>query len=319
LHKRLVEVMKTHGTTPTEVLFPSLEAFEQNYEAPHEVYHDPIDGGIKRRQRFYRIILILTALAALYQVFFQGALVLGTVISLVIGVVMGTLFFSRMTQLSWDDERGLVVPKMDIAAVVILLVYIAFVVIGDAPLLSNNVQPGTVNAATSSLVAGIMIAQIASLRRKTRDIIGPSESEQRVYSSSVDIDATAEQIWDIVTDFESYQTWNPLLTNVVGELVVDGELTVSPAFIPTDVKATVTKVDKPHHFEWEDHVPLNLLTPVFSVQLLPLDENRTRVIISESFTGPLVSVLGRRLDRQMPPLYDAMGEALAQQIQQKKV
>jgi hypothetical protein len=83
------------------------------------------------------------------------------------------------------------------------------------------------------------------------------------------------------------------------------------------ISATVTAVDKPNRFEWEDHVPGNLLTPVFSVRLLPLPETRTRVIIAESFTGPLLPILGRRLDQQMPPLYAAMGEALAQQVKQR--
>ncbi|NJL56674.1 hypothetical protein HC928_17065 [bacterium] len=76
--------------------------------------------------------------------------------------------------------------------------------------------------------------------------------------------------------------------------------------------------DKPFRFVWEDHVPLNVLTPVFSVHLLPLAGNRTRVIIAESFTGPLLPVLGRLLDRQMPQRYEAMGKALARRMDEIK-
>lgn len=318
LHNRLLEVMEKHGTTPPEILFPTTDAYDQGYAVPGDVRHDPIDGGIKRRQRLYQLILVVTALAALYQVFFQGAMVLGTLLALVIGVLMGTIFFSRMTLISWDDDSGLVVPSMDIASVVILLIYVLVVVIGDAPILSRSVEAGTVNAATSSLVAGIMLGQLRSLRRKIRGILGPLDSDQRAYSALVDIDVPAEDVWDVVTDFKSYPAWNPLLTNVEGDLVAGGELRVQAAFSPRAVRATVTLVDKPHNLEWEDHVPLNVITPVFSVHLLPLGENRTRVIIAESFTGPLVPILGRRLDRQMPPLYEAMAEALAQQVQQRK-
>jgi hypothetical protein len=125
-------------------------------------------------------------------------------------------------------------------------------------------------------------------------------------------------VWDVVTDFESYLTWNPLLTDVQGKLVVGGDLRVRAAFAPIAVRATVTAVDKPNRFEWEDRVPLNLLTPVFSVHLLPLPDNRTRVAITETFTGPLLRLAGRRLDRQMPPLYDAMAEALAQQVKRHR-
>lgn len=314
LHNRLIEVMQTHGTTPPEVQFPTTDAYDQGYAVPSEVGHNMIHGGIKRRQQFFTLVLVVTALAALYHLFFQGALVLGTVAALVTGLVLGHLLFQRITQISWDDEKGMIVPRMDFAGALILLVYVVFVVIGDAPFLTRLVDASTVNAATSSFVAGIMIGQLHSLRRKIRDILGPSESSGHAYSTRIDIDAPAEQVWDVLTDFKAYRAWNPLLSNVEGELVVGGKLRVRPAFTPTAVQATVTASDKPNHFEWEDHVPLNLLTPVFSVHLLSLSEQRTRVVIAEAFTGPLLPILGRRLDRQMPPLYEAMGKALAQQV-----
>jgi len=211
----------------------------------------------------------------------------------------------------------MIVPRMDIAGAAILLFYIVVVLIGDSPFISSLVSANTVNAATASFVTGIMVGQLGALQRKIHNILGPSHSSQRAYSSRVDIDASADQVWDVLTDFASYHKWNPLLSNVEGKLVVGGKLRVHTTFIPIPLSATVKEADKPNHFEWEDHVPLNLLTPVFSVHLLPLSENRTRVIIAESFTGPLLPFVGGRLDKQMPPLYEAMGKALAQQVEEK--
>ena len=314
LHNRLLSVMQTHGTTPPEVLFPTTAAYDQGYTVPGKVSHNMIHSGIKRREQFFTLILVLASLSALYHLFFQGALVLGTVAALATGLLLGHLLFQRITQLAWDDDQGMIVPRMDFAGALILLVYVVFVVIGDAPFITRLVDASTVNAATASFVAGIMFGQLSSLRRKIQEILGPDESEQRAYSARVDIDASAAQVWDVLTDFAAYKSWNPLLRNVEGDLVMGGSLRVQTTFIPMTLSATVTVVDKPNHFAWEDHVPLNLLTPVFSVHLLPLSENRTRVIIAESFTGPLLPILGRRLDRQMPPLYEAMGKALAQQV-----
>ncbi|NJL56673.1 hypothetical protein HC928_17060 [bacterium] len=136
-----------------------------------EVSHNPISVGIKRRQQFYMLILVLTTLSALYQVFYQRAHLLGTVGALVIGVVVGNYFFSRMTQLSWDEDSGRIVPSMDIASVVILLLYVGFVVIGDAPIITWPIEAGTKAAAAASFIAGIMIGQLHSLRRRIRDIL----------------------------------------------------------------------------------------------------------------------------------------------------
>jgi arylsulfatase A-like enzyme len=318
LHNRLLEVMQTHGTTPPEVQFPTTEAFEQAYEVPQEVYHDPIHSGIKQRQRIYAVIAALTSLAALYQLIFREPRLLPTVAVFTAGVLLGLFFFSRINKLSWDNEQGQIVAGTDLASIMILLVYVGFIILGDTPLLQRIIEGGTIDAASFSLIAGIALGQIRGMRARIRDILGPDESSQRAYISQIDIDAPAEQVWSVVTDFESYKSWNPLLSEVEGELVVGGDLRVHAAFAPVPVPATVTVVDKPNRFEWEDHVPLNLLTPTFSVQLLPLPENRTRVIIAETFTGPLLPLLGRRLDKQMPPLYDAMAEALAQQVEGNK-
>ncbi|NJL57304.1 SRPBCC domain-containing protein [bacterium] len=277
-----------------------------------------IDVGIRRRQQVFTLVFWVTALSALYHVFFQDAQVLGTLASLGVGIVLGHLLFHRITNLAWDDDKGMVVPKMDLAGAVFLLLFVVVVLIGDAPFVTEFVDASTVSAAASSFAAGIMIGQLGSIQRKIHAIIGPAASQRRAYSSRVDIDAPADQVWQVVTDFASYKSWNPLLSNVKGDLVVGGKLRVHASFIPIPLNATVLTADKPHEFKWEDHVPFNLLTPVFSVHLLPLADDRTRVIIQESFSGPLLGMAGRRLDRQMPPLYDAMAKALAQQVEKNK-
>lgn len=317
LHNRLLAVMETHDTTPPEVAFPTTEAYDQGYTVPGAVAHNPIATSLKRRQQFFKLVLVVTALAAAYHVVFEGALVLGTAAALGVGLLVGLLLFHHTTKISWDEDKGLVVPRLDFAGAVILLLYVVLVIIGGAPFISRLVDPSTVHAANASLITGVMIGNLHTLRRKIRDILGPDEAEQRIFSTRVDIDAPAAQVWDVVTDFASYESWNPLLSNVEGQLVVGGKLRVHTTFAPTALPATVKVVKAPHQLEWEDHVPLNLLTPVFSVSLLPLTEDRTRVVIQESFTGPLLSVASRRLAKQMPPLYEAMGKALAQEVQKR--
>ncbi len=319
LHNRLLEVMETHGTSPEEIAFPTTEAYDQGYTVPGTVAHNPIPTSLTRREQFFTLVMVVTALAALYHVIFQGALLLGTIGALALGVLIGNTVFHRTTQLGWDDDHGRIVPRLDFTGAVILLLYVVFVIIGDSPFISSLVDPSTVNAANASFITGIMVGNLRGLRRRVDEIIGSDDARQQVYSARVDIDAPAEQVWDVVTDFAAYPSWNPLLTSVQGNLRMGGSLKVSTSFLPIPLRATVKVADKPHQFEWEDHVPLNLLTPVFSVNLVPLSENSTRVIIQESFTGPLLPIASRQLDRQMPPLYEAMAEALAKQVEKTKV
>ncbi len=317
LHNRLLEVMEIHGTNPPEIQFPSTEAYDQGYTAPEAVTHNPLTPGIKRRQQFFTLVVVLTAIIALYQIIFEGALLLGTLGALVGGIAVGYFFFSRSTVIGWDEDHGLVVPKMDIAGALILGLYVLLVFAADSPIIRRLADPSTINAASASFIGGVMFGQLRSLQHRVNMMIGAEEAS-KAYSATVDIDATPDQIWDVVTDFASYKSWNPLLSNVEGNLTVGSSLRVETTFIPMALPATVKIVRKPHHFEWEDHVPLGLLTPVFSVNLIPMTENRTRVVIAESFTGPLLPVAGGYLDGNMPPRYEAMAQALAKQVEKNK-
>ncbi|HVI77210.1 MAG TPA: SRPBCC domain-containing protein [Candidatus Acidoferrum sp.] len=44
--------------------------------------------------------------------------------------------------------------------------------------------------------------------------------------SQIDIDASAECVWDILTDFASYPQWNPFIRRIGGELKVGERLEV---------------------------------------------------------------------------------------------
>ncbi|NJL56675.1 sulfatase-like hydrolase/transferase [bacterium] len=72
-------------------------------------------------------------------------------------------------------------------------------------------------------------------KQMSHTVSGQDQSLKRTYSSRVDVDAPAEQVWDVLTDFASYHSWNPLLSNVAGNLVVGGDLRVHTTFCPSSI------------------------------------------------------------------------------------
>ena len=42
----------------------------------------------------------------------------------------------------------------------------------------------------------------------------------------IEINASAERVWRILTDFEAYPQWNPFIKEISGELTVGGTLSV---------------------------------------------------------------------------------------------
>ncbi|NJO06302.1 MAG: sulfatase-like hydrolase/transferase [Chloroflexaceae bacterium] len=332
LHNRLIEVMLENGTLPEETAWPTADDFKPvSRSSPAETglsenvpVNDLLPRGIKIRRWIYTIVLILMSLDALYQVTFAGADIVSTLVGLIAGGLLGTYVFSHLTKLSWDDDEGRIVSKMDLGGVLTLVGYITFVVVRDT-LLDRRFDGPTLDAVSASVVSGVMIGQLYSLRTNIRRILGLDNETHnlRRYEHHIDIDAPVETVWAVFTDFARFGEWNPLLTQVEvddgGELAIDTSLTLRATGIPGTVKATVTKVEPPFALGWVDHLPLKLLTPRFGIVLLPLEGERTRFIVKETFEGPLLPVVGWRLDSQMPPLYEAMGKALAQEVEKNKI
>jgi len=45
-------------------------------------------------------------------------------------------------------------------------------------------------------------------------------------ATTVEIDATPERVWKVLTDFGAYPEWNPFITRIAGPLQAGGQLDV---------------------------------------------------------------------------------------------
>src|SRR4051795_7694768 len=71
----------------------------------------------------------------------------------------------------------------------------------------------------------------------------PVTAEVRTF---VDIDATAERVWEVLTDLRAYAEWNPFITEAEGTIAAGERLSVSAppvnAFVPARLRPTVVEV-----------------------------------------------------------------------------
>lgn len=326
LHNRLIEVMQEQGTLPDEVKWPTADEYQPvrlvgAATSNASSSSDLIDRSIKVRRWVFFIIMLLTGYGAFSSIVFEGGGLISPLIGLIMGILFGIFIFSRISTISWDEDEGKVVSSMDLTGQIILVGYILFILVRTLP--ERPLDGPTLDATVSSVTAGIMVGQLYFIRDSIHRILGNDREERRFrrYEAQIDINAPVEDVWQVFTDFESFGSWNPLLTSVElengDELAENANLRLRVAGIPGKLKATVLEHNPPYSLRWLDHVPLNLMTPRFSVVMEPLDEERTRFTVIETFEGPLVSLLGGRLDRQMPPLYVAMGSALAHEVKQR--
>jgi hypothetical protein len=140
----------------------------------------------------------------------------------------------------------------------------------------------------------------------------------RELTSSIEIDASPERVWSVLTDFASYGEWNPFIRSIEGEPVVGSRLQVRiapPGGRAMTFKPTVTVVDPSLELRWLGRLLLpGLFDGEHRFRLEPLDGDRTRFVQSERFSGILVAFSGKGLAKTERG-FDAMNEALKLRVE----
>jgi hypothetical protein len=138
--------------------------------------------------------------------------------------------------------------------------------------------------------------------------------------NEIEIQATAEQVWQVMTDLEKYAEWNPLLYHGEGKVELGEIVTVAARTATKDMTfvCKVVTVDPLREFAWKFHVihPF-LFRGVHIFQIEPIDEHRVRFIDREQFEGPLLLMQAKDLTTNGLDAMVDMGEALKKRLEQK--
>jgi hypothetical protein len=138
--------------------------------------------------------------------------------------------------------------------------------------------------------------------------------------SEIEIQAAAERVWQILTDFPSFPQWNPFIRRASGAIVVGGrlEVTMQPSGARGMVfRPTVLRAEPNRELRWLGHLLIPGLFDgehVFTIE--PLAENRVRFTQREAFTGLLVALLARMLDTDTRRGFVEMNQALKARAEQ---
>lgn len=131
--------------------------------------------------------------------------------------------------------------------------------------------------------------------------------------TEIDIEATPEVVWQVLTDLDGYAEWNPFITSSVGELAI-GERLVNrlepPGGSAMTFKPQVTVVENGETFEWLGRLGFSGLFDGrhrFEVKASPAG---TKLTQSEAFDGLLVRFMRKSLDSKTKSGFEAMNVAL---------
>ena len=138
--------------------------------------------------------------------------------------------------------------------------------------------------------------------------------------SEIEIQATAERVWQLLTDFPSFPQWNPFIRKASGNIRVGErlEVNIQPSGASgMTFRPTVLKAEPNRELRWLGHLLISgLFDGEHSFSIEPLGESRVRFTQREVFTGLLVPLFARGLDTDTRRGFEEMNLALKTRAEQ---
>jgi hypothetical protein len=137
--------------------------------------------------------------------------------------------------------------------------------------------------------------------------------------TEIEIEASAERVWGLLTDFASYPQWNPFIRSISGQPAPGERLEVRiepPGGRGMTFKPKVLNAEPNRELRWLGHL---LVPGVFdgehSLAIQPLGEARVRFVQREAFRGLLVPLFARSLDNNTQRGFEEMNRALKERAE----
>ncbi len=131
--------------------------------------------------------------------------------------------------------------------------------------------------------------------------------------TEVEVQASSEKVWQILTNLEEYSQWNPFIHQAIGTAKMGEkvDITFRSGSKEMTLHCTVIKVEPNRELRWKYHVILPaLFSGEHSFVIEPIDNNRVRFIDREIFNGLLVSSQAKDIDTNSKHGFEAMDKAL---------
>ena len=138
--------------------------------------------------------------------------------------------------------------------------------------------------------------------------------------NSIEIEASPERVWQVLTDFEQYPQWNPFMRRIIGSVEEGSRLEVTMGASGKNAmtfRPVLLKVRVNQEMRWLGRL---LLPKIFdgehSFVLEPIDQNRVRFTQSEKFSGLLLPIFARSMDADTQRGFAEMNKALKTRAEQ---
>ena len=132
--------------------------------------------------------------------------------------------------------------------------------------------------------------------------------------SEIEINSYPESVWKILTDFATYDQWNPFINQIIGLPTEGSKIDIyieTPSGKNRKYSPRITKVEEGRELRWFGKSSLpGFLNAEHIFTIEELHPESVRFIQREVFDGLLTRLFGKGLDKDVMQGFQDMNEAL---------
>lgn len=132
--------------------------------------------------------------------------------------------------------------------------------------------------------------------------------------SEIEIASYPESVWKILTNFATYDQWNPFINKIIGLPTEGSKIDIyieTPSGKNRKYSPTITKVEEGRELRWFGKSSLpGFLNAEHIFTIEELQPESVRFIQREVFDGLLTRLFGKGLDKDVMQGFQDMNEAL---------
>lgn len=145
----------------------------------------------------------------------------------------------------------------------------------------------------------------------------------REVRTEIEIRAATSKVWRILTEFDKWQEWNPIVKSAKGNAAIGSTLTITMCGKENSGKAGpkymphITHFNQPNFFRWRAKMLAGLLLTNDKVFELQETTEGTRLVHKELVSGLMAMLFWGKFKKMVPPMLNNMNHAvkrLAEQV-----
>ena len=146
------------------------------------------------------------------------------------------------------------------------------------------------------------------------------KASYRTIYTDIEIDATPEQVWSVLTDTASYKNWSTFLVDIQGEIKDGNKITAIFQIDPKKEKRTTIdhtiSVTDGREFYWAEKGPGGI-TDNHHFKVEPAGNGKTRFIQSDEIKGGITWLMGGNLSKMYGKGYQAFNRNLKAEVERR--